>query len=177
MRRWPGAPTSASHGQVHGLAPPWVGHRPGDPAALSGSLVRATTPGAQDTSGVVACPEGDPVEGGADDDPNVSSITCNAQLHHETMLLYPGWGRWGHQMAGTDGGRLHGLVDEQTVYAALDAIDEALEQPLIAPTEHEQRWQLNQLRGLLLILRSGDLSLEDCLRRLIRLLRTPMIDR
>jgi hypothetical protein len=36
---------------------------------------------------------------------------------------------------------------------------------------------LNQLRGLLLTLRSGDLSLEDCLRRLIRLLRTPMIDR
>jgi hypothetical protein len=26
-------------------------------------------------------------------------------------------------MAGTDGGRLHGLVDEQTVFAALDAID------------------------------------------------------
>jgi len=49
--------------------------------------------------------------------------------------------------------------------------------PLIAPTEREQRWQLNQLRGLLLTLRSGDLSLEDCLRRLIRLLRTPMIDR
>jgi hypothetical protein len=43
------------------------------------------------------------------------------------------WGRWGHQMAGTDGGQLYGLVDEQTVYAALDAIDEALEQALIAP--------------------------------------------
>jgi hypothetical protein len=80
-------------------------------------------------------------------------------------------------MAGTDGGRLYGLVDEQTVYAALDAIDEALEQALIAPAEREQRWQLNQLRGLLLTLRSGDLSLEDGLRRLIRLLRTPMIDR
>jgi hypothetical protein len=63
------------------------------------------------------------------------------------------------------------------VYAALDAIDEALEQALLAPTEREQRWQLHQLRGLLLTLRSGDLSLEDCLRRLIRLLRTPMIDR
>jgi hypothetical protein len=35
---------------------------------------------------------------------------------------------------------------------------------------------LHQLRGLLLTLRSGDLNLEDCLRRLIRLLRTPMID-
>jgi hypothetical protein len=56
-------------------------------------------------------------------------------------------------------------------------IDEALEQALIAPTKREQRWQLNQLRGLLLTLRSGDLGLEDCLRRLIRLLRTPMIDR
>ena len=63
------------------------------------------------------------------------------------------------------------------MYAALDAIDEALEQALLAATEREQRWQLHQVRGLLLTLRSGDLSLEDCLRRLIRLLRTPMIDR
>jgi hypothetical protein len=55
----------------------------------------------------------------------------------------------------------------------LDAIDEAL----LAPTEREQCWQLNQLRGLLLTLRSGDLSLEDCLRRLIRPLRAPMFDR
>ena len=89
------------------------------------------------------------------------------------MLLFAGLG----QVGPPDGGRLYGLVDEQTVYAALDAIDEALEQALIAPTEREQRWQLSQLRGLLLTLRSGDLSLEDCLRRLIRLLRTPMIDR
>jgi hypothetical protein len=80
-------------------------------------------------------------------------------------------------MAGTDGGRLHGLVDEQTVYGALDAIDEALEQALIARSEREQRWQLNQLRGLLLTVRFGDLGLEECLRRLIRLLRTPMVDR
>ena len=80
-------------------------------------------------------------------------------------------------MAGTDGGRLYGLVDEQTVYAALDAIDEALEQALMAHTEREQRWQMNQLRGLLLTVRFGDLGLEECLRRLIRLLRTPMVDR
>jgi hypothetical protein len=80
-------------------------------------------------------------------------------------------------MAGTDGGRLHGLVDEQTVYAALDAVDEVLEQALIAPTEREQRWQLNQLRGLLLTLRSGELSLEDGLRRVIMLLRNPTVDR
>jgi hypothetical protein len=83
----------------------------------------------------------------------------------------------GQQMAGTDGGRLHGLVDEQTVYAALDAIDETLEQALIARTEREQRWQLNQLRGLLLTCRSGELGLEDCLRRLIMILHTPMADR
>ena len=80
-------------------------------------------------------------------------------------------------MAGTDGGRLHGLVDDQTVYAALDAIDEALEQALVAHTEREQRWQVNQLRGLLLTCRSGELGLEDCLRRLIMVLHTPMADR
>jgi hypothetical protein len=80
-------------------------------------------------------------------------------------------------MAGTDGGRLHGLVDEQTVYAALDAINEALEQALVAHTEREQRWQLNQLRGLLLTCRSGELGLEDRLRRLIMVLHTPMADR
>ena len=80
-------------------------------------------------------------------------------------------------MAGTDGGRLHGLVDEQTVYGALDAIEEALEHVLIARSEREQRWQLNQLRGLLLTARSGTPSLDEGLRRLVRILRTPMVDR
>jgi hypothetical protein len=80
-------------------------------------------------------------------------------------------------MAGTDGGRLHGLVDEQSVHVALDAIDGALEQALTAPSERQQRWQLNQLRGLLLTLRSSKVSLEEGLRRLIRLLQTPMVDR
>jgi hypothetical protein len=80
-------------------------------------------------------------------------------------------------MAGTDGGRLHGLVDEQTVHGALDAIDEALEQALIARSEREQRWQLNQLRGLLLTVRSGNLSTDEGLRRMIRVLQTPMADR
>jgi hypothetical protein len=84
--------------------------------------------------------------------------------------------RWA-TVAGTDGGRLRGLVDEQTVYGALDAIDEALEQALIARSEREQRWQLNQLRGVLLTARSGDLSLDEGLRRLIRVLQTPMVDR
>jgi hypothetical protein len=80
-------------------------------------------------------------------------------------------------VVGTDGGRLHGLVDERTVYGALDAIDQALEQALTARTEREQRWQLNQLRGLLLTLPAGGLSLDRGLRRLIRLLRTPVVDR
>ena len=47
-------------------------------------------------------------------------------------------------MEGTDGGRLHGLANEPTVDVALDAIDQALEQVLIAATEREQYWQLNQ---------------------------------
>jgi hypothetical protein len=80
-------------------------------------------------------------------------------------------------MAGTNGGPVPGLFDEQIVYAALAAIDEALEQALIARTDREQRWQLNQLRGLLLTLPSNGLGLEDSLRQLIRLLRTPMVDR
>jgi hypothetical protein len=65
-------------------------------------------------------------------------------------------------MAGTDGGRLHGPVDEQTVHAALAAIDQALEQALVARTEREQRWQLNQLRGLLLTLPRVRASLRAC---------------
>jgi hypothetical protein len=76
-----------------------------------------------------------------------------------------------------NGRRVPGLFDEQIVYAALDAIDQALEQALTSPTEREQRWQLNQLRGLLLTLPASDLSLEDSLRQLIRLLRTPLVDR
>lgn len=45
-------------------------------------------------------------------------------------------------MAGPDGGRGPGLFDGQIVYAALDAIDQALEQALTAHTEIQQRWQL-----------------------------------
>jgi hypothetical protein len=80
-------------------------------------------------------------------------------------------------MAGRDGGRMPGLFDEQIVYAALDAIDQALEQALNAHSENQQRWQLNQLRGLLLTLPSSGLSLEDSLRHLVRLLQTPLVDR
>ena len=63
------------------------------------------------------------------------------------------------------------------MYAALDAIDQTLEQALTARTQTQQRWLLNQLRGLLLTLLSSGLSLKDSLRQLIRLLRTPMVDR
>ena len=80
-------------------------------------------------------------------------------------------------MAVSNGGRVAGLVDEQIVYVALAAIDQALEQALTARTEIQQRWQLNQLRGLLLTLPSNGLSLDDSLRQLIRLLRAPMMDR
>jgi hypothetical protein len=86
-------------------------------------------------------------------------------------------GNWGNERAGADGGRVPGVFDERVVYAALDAIDQALEQALTARTETQQRWQLNQLRGLLLTLPSSGLGLEDSLRQLIRLLRTPLVDR
>ena len=80
-------------------------------------------------------------------------------------------------MAAFNSGRVSGLIDEQIVYAALAAIDQALEQALIASSEREQRWQLTQLRGLLLILPASGLSLEDNLQRLINLVGTPLIDR
>jgi hypothetical protein len=83
----------------------------------------------------------------------------------------------GWQMVVPTGGRLHGVVDEQIVYVALAAIDQVLEQALTARSEREQRWQLNQLRGLLLTLPASGLSLEDNLRRLIRLVQTPLLDR
>ena len=88
-----------------------------------------------------------------------------------------GLGLGGYWMTLPNGGRVPGLFDEQVVYAALDAIDQALEQALTARTDREQRWQLNQLRGLLLTLPASGLSLDDSLRQLIRLLRTPVVDR
>jgi hypothetical protein len=87
------------------------------------------------------------------------------------------WTHEGSRMPEPMVGDSTALVDEQTVYAALDAVDGALEQALTAPTEHQQHWQLNQLRGLLLTLRSSHLSLEEDLRRLVWLLQTPMADR
>jgi hypothetical protein len=80
-------------------------------------------------------------------------------------------------MIGSDGEQLQGLVGEQTVYAALAAIDQALEQAMTARTESKRRRELAQLRGLLLILPSRGLGLEDALRHLIDTLQVPVLDR
>jgi hypothetical protein len=137
--------------------------RPADSRAVRSGL-RPRVVG--DAPGVVARSEADdPLKPG-----RTAHDACLASRDDDAVA------RWGPQMAATGGGRHHGLVDEQTVYAAVDAIDEALETALLASTEREQRWQLNQLRGLLLMLRLRDLSLEEALRRLIRLLQTPMAD-
>jgi hypothetical protein len=63
-------------------------------------------------------------------------------------------------MAGTAGERLHGLVNEQTVDAVLDAIDQAL----IAATECEQRGQLNQVNSAV-DTSSGDAPLDPWITR------------
>jgi hypothetical protein len=78
---------------------------------------------------------------------------------------------------GTDGAQLQGLVGEQTVYAALATIDQALEQALTARTESQRQRQLAQLRGVLRTLLSNGLSLEGALRHLIGVLREPILDR
>ena len=77
-------------------------------------------------------------------------------------------------MAGDDGARLHGLVDDRTVYAAMDAIEQAFERTLTADTETQRRREASQLRGLLVSLPRSGLSLEGGLRRLIMLLRVPI---
>jgi hypothetical protein len=63
-------------------------------------------------------------------------------------------------MAGTAGERLHGLVNEQTVDAVLDAIDQAL----IAATGCEQRGQLNQVNSAV-DTSSGDAPLDPWITR------------
>jgi hypothetical protein len=80
-------------------------------------------------------------------------------------------------MIGSDGEELQGLVGEQTVYTALAAIDQALEQAMAARTESKRRRELAQLGGLLLILPFRGLGLEDALRHLIDTLRVPVLDR
>ena len=77
----------------------------------------------------------------------------------------------------SDGKQLQGLVGEPTVYAALAAIDQALEQAMAARTESRRRRELAQLRGLLLILPSRGLGLEAALRHLIETLQVPVLDR
>jgi hypothetical protein len=80
-------------------------------------------------------------------------------------------------MPGTDGGRLQGLVGEHTAYAALAAIDRALQQALTARTESQCRCELAQLRGALLTLLASGPDLEGALRHLIGVLREPDTDR
>jgi hypothetical protein len=80
-------------------------------------------------------------------------------------------------MAGTDGAQLQGLVGDQIVYAALAAIHRALDQALTAPTDSQRQRQLAQLRGVLLSLPAGGLSLEGALRHLIGVLQEPILDR
>ena len=80
-------------------------------------------------------------------------------------------------MIGTDGERLQGLVAEQTVYAALDAIAQGIRQALTAETESERRRELAQLHGLLLSLPCSGLGLEGALRHLIGVLGEPILHR
>jgi hypothetical protein len=80
-------------------------------------------------------------------------------------------------MTGTDGAQLQGLVDEQTVYAALDAIDQVLERALVARTESRRHRELVQLRGVLLTFAISGGDLEGALRHLIGVLRFPILDR
>jgi hypothetical protein len=80
-------------------------------------------------------------------------------------------------MIGIDGERLPGLVGEQIVYAALDAINQALEQALTARSETQRRHEFAQLRGMLLTLPHSGLDLERALRRLIVTLRKPIPSR
>ena len=75
-------------------------------------------------------------------------------------------------MLDTNGRRSRGLIGEQSVYTALDAISQALEQALLARTESQRSRQLAELRGLLLALPGSDLDLEDALRQLIAVLQT-----
>jgi hypothetical protein len=76
-------------------------------------------------------------------------------------------------MLDANGKRSRSLIGEQTVYAALDAIDQALEQALAARTESQRNRQLAELRGLLLTLSGSGLDLEDALQRLIAVLQRP----
>ena len=78
---------------------------------------------------------------------------------------------------GTDTEQPQGLVEEQIVYAALAAIEQALERSETAPTKSLRRRELAQLRGMLLSLPSGGFDLEGSLRHLIGVLRQPILER
>jgi hypothetical protein len=80
-------------------------------------------------------------------------------------------------MTGTDGGRLQGLVGEPTAYAALAAIDRAVQRALTARTESQRQCELAQLHGALLTLLTSGPDLEGALRHLIGVLQEPATDR
>ncbi len=79
-------------------------------------------------------------------------------------------------MVGNDGGRLQGLVGEESVYAALDAIHQALQRSLTARSASQRRRELAQLRGILLTLPSSGFDLEGALRHLVGVLREPILE-
>ena len=76
----------------------------------------------------------------------------------------------------TDTERPRGLVDEQTVYAALEAIEQALERSQTAQTKPLRRRELAQVRGMLLTLPYSGFDLEGGLRHLIAILRQPILE-
>jgi hypothetical protein len=117
----------------------------------------------------------------------VGRVSSSTPCHHQSVekgsvgTLNPVVGQskhdWGVQMIGSDRARQQRLVGEETVYAALAAIDQALEQAMAAQTESRRRRELAQLRGLLLIVPYSSLGLEGALRHLIGTLQEPVLDR
>jgi hypothetical protein len=77
---------------------------------------------------------------------------------------------------GTHTERPQGLVQEQVVYAALAAIEQALQRSETARTELLRRLELAQVRALLLTLPHGRFDLEGGLRHLIDVLRQPILE-
>jgi hypothetical protein len=82
----------------------------------------------------------------------------------------------GTDTIGTATERSQGLVGEQVVYAALDAINEALERSETAPTKSLCRRELAQVRGTLSTLPYSDFDLEGDLRHVIDVLRQPILE-
>ena len=82
----------------------------------------------------------------------------------------------GTVMIGTRTKQPQELVGEQAVYAALAAIELALERSQTARTESLRRRELAQVRGILSTLPSGGFGLEGGLRYLIGALGQPILE-